>query len=182
MSEPAKVPRRQLAHLAALGALFAAAPALGQAAKAGSKPAAKPEGDTLESVRAVLEEQNKAFNAHDVKGILKTIAPNGVLIGTAPGEIWAGHEEIADAFQHFFADFDAGKQEFENLWRDGGIRGDLAWLMASHKITMTKGAKSHQFGLNTSVTFEKVDGKWLVRAMHFSNLTSGVPAADAKKS
>ena len=182
MPEVSTFPRRTLGWFAAIGALSAASPALGQAAKGGGAAGSATGAEAVDGLKSVIEEHNKAFNAHDVKGVLKTIAPNGVLIGTAPGEIWAGHEEIADAFQHFFADFDAGKQEFENLWRDGGIRGDLAWLMASHKVTMTKGAKSHQFALNTSMTFEKVDGKWLVRAMHFSNLTSGVPAADAKKS
>jgi acyl carrier protein len=76
---------------------------------------------------------------------------------------------------HFFEDLDPGQQKIEPLWRDGHVIGDMAWLMAVTKVAMTKGGKTIEVGINLSVTFEKAAGKWLIRAMHFSNLTGGAP-------
>jgi len=168
MSDTMTIPRRKVAFAAALGAMAAATPALAQ----GDKPS--PE---VEALKALLDAHDKAFSAQDLKGVLALFSPNATILGTGPGEIWGGHGEIAAAYGHFFEDFDPGKQKVEPLWRDGHVLGDMAWLMAVTKVTMTKGARTVEVGINLSVTFEKAAGKWLIRAMHFSNLTGGVPPA-----
>ncbi len=162
--------RRQAAYATALGALVATVPAFGQGAK--------PDAESVDALKALLDEHNRAFTSHDMQGVMRVFAPNATILGTGPGEIWGGHAEIESAYQHFFDDFTPGKQVFENLWREGGVRGDLAWLLSTSKVTMNKDQESREFGLNTSVIFEKIDGKWLVRAMHFSNL-SGRPEPPA---
>ncbi len=166
MSDTMTLPRRRAALGMALGLIAAATPLRAQ----GAKPS--PE---VEALKALLDAHDKAFTAHDMKGVLALFAPNATILGTGPGEIWGGHEEIAVAYSHFFEDFDPGKQTVEALWRDGHVLGDMAWLMTSTKVTMTKGATVVEVGLNLSVTFEKIAGKWLVRTMHFSNLTGGAP-------
>jgi uncharacterized protein (TIGR02246 family) len=167
MSETASaIPRREVALAVALGAIAAASPALAQ----GAKP--NPE---VEALKALLDAHDKAFSAQDVKGVLALFAPSATILGTGPGEIWGGHEEIATAYGHFFEDFDPGKQRIEPLWRDAHVLGDMAWLMSVSKVGMTKGERSVEVGINLSVVFEKAAGKWLIRAMHFSNLTGAVP-------
>jgi uncharacterized protein (TIGR02246 family) len=168
MPETMTLPRRNVAVAVALGAMAAATESFAQ----GAKP-----GPEIEALKALLDAHDKAFTAHDEKGVLALFAPNATILGTGPGEIWGGHEEIASAYAHFFENFDAGKQKAESLFRDGHVIGDMAWLLSVSKISMTKGAKTVEVGLNLSVVFEKGAGKWLIRAMHFSNLTGGAPPA-----
>jgi uncharacterized protein (TIGR02246 family) len=163
------LPRRQVLLGAALGGLAMAAPALAQ-----NKAA---DAATIDALKAVFDNYEKAFSAHDAAGVLKVFAPNAIIMGTGPGEIWGGAAEITEAFKHFFELFDPGKQKSEPLFRDGHAVGDMAWLMSMSKVAFTKGTTTVEFGLNTSVVFEKIGGAWLVRAMHFSNITPAQPAA-----
>lgn len=154
---------RRQATLAALGVVALAAPAMAQAG--GS-------GDSVDALKALLAAHNKAFTNQDLAGVLATLSPDVAIIGTAPGEIWVGHTEATDAYTHFFTDFDPGKQSFEDLWHQGNVGPNGAWLMTMSKVTLQKEDKKTEFGLNLSMVCEKRDGKWLIRAMHFSNLTS----------
>lgn len=155
---------RRDAMLAALGASALAIPAM---AKEKSK---EPE---LAVLRDLLKSHDKAFTAHDMKGVLATLSEDCVLMGTAPGELWIGHDEISGAYEHFFEGFDKGEQSFEHVWHDGNIGPAGAWFMAMSKVTVTKDGEKSEFGLNLSLTCEKHDNKWLIRAMHFSNPTAG---------
>ena len=125
------------------------------------------------AVRAVFKEHDRAFTDQDLKGVLATLNPDAILIGTSPGEIWKGHSEISDAYRHFFSDFDRGKQSFDVLWSDSGVSGDMAWFLSENKVTMNHAGKKSEFGLNLSVTLEKAGDAWLIRTMHFSNLVGG---------
>ena len=152
----------------ALGAAF-----LGMAA---SVPAQTKKDDSIEAVKALLDSYKKVFSAHDMAGLLNLFAPNALIIGTGPGEIWSGAAEIRTAYQRFFDLFDKGQQTYESLFSDGHALSDMAWLATMLKVSFSKGADKTEFGLNLSAVFEKIGGKWLIRAMHFSNLTSGAPA------
>jgi uncharacterized protein (TIGR02246 family) len=169
MPESLTLPRRQVVLGSALGGIAVAVPTLAQTTPAATAP--------VDALKAILDAYEKAFSAHDAAGVLKLFAPNAIGVGTGPGEIWGGTAEITEAFKHFFELFDVGKQKFEPLFRDGHALGDMAWLVSMSKVSFTKGADTVEFGLNTSVVFEKIDGAWLVRAMHFSNLTPAQPAA-----
>jgi uncharacterized protein (TIGR02246 family) len=168
MPEYTTLPRREVMAVA-LGAVALGAPAL---ADAQSKPAAQANPD-LEKLKALLDSYTKAFSAHDLEGVLKHFAPNAVVIGTGPGEIWGGPEEIGEAHKNFFQVFDKGKQSAEQLFRDGHIIGGMAWLLSMTKMTITKGDKTSDFGLNSSVVFERQGAEWQVRVMHISNVAGG---------
>jgi uncharacterized protein (TIGR02246 family) len=170
MSDTMTLPRRDAALAAALGAMAAATPALAAEDQAGRAA-------EVEALKALIDAHDKAFNAHDLKGVLALFTPNATILGTGPGEIWGGAEEIGTAYGHFFEGFDAGKQKIESLWRDGHVIGEMAWLMAVTNVTMTKAAATSEAGINLLVVFEKMVGKWLIRVMHFSNLTTGGPPA-----
>jgi uncharacterized protein (TIGR02246 family) len=165
MSETITIPRRTVATVVALGAVAAATTSFAQGVE---KP--NPE---VAALKALIDAHDKAFSAHDTKGVLALFAANATILGVGPGEIWGGHDEIASAYGHFFADFDAGKHKTESLWFDGHVLGNMAWLMSITKVTMNKGTASVELGLNLSVVFEKTASTWLIRAMHFSNLTGG---------
>jgi uncharacterized protein (TIGR02246 family) len=168
MSEITTFPRREV-MAAALGAAAIATPAL---AGSQTKPAAAGNPE-LEKLKALLDSYTKAFSAHDLAGVMKHFAPNAVVIGTGPGEIWGGPEEIGEAHKNFFQVFDKGKQSAEQLFRDGHIVGGMAWLLSITKMTVTKGDKTSEFGLNSSVVFEREGADWQIRAMHISNITGG---------
>ena len=164
MSESLTLPRRHLVLGAALGGVTAAVPALAQTKP--SDPAA------VEALKALLDAYHKAFSAHDLPAVLKLFAPNAVVIGTGPGEIWGGPEEIGTAHKNFFQLFDPGKQKLEAQFRDAHILGDMAWLVAMSDVSLTKGTTTTEFGLNTSAVFEKTGGVWLIRVMHLSNVAA----------
>ena len=161
MADTLAPPRRQVLLGAALGGLAATVPLFGQAdpAKAAS----------VEALKTLLDTYMKAFSAHDVAGVLKLFAPNAIMVGTGPGEIWGGAEEITTAHKNFFQLFDPGKQKHEALFRDGHVMGDMAWLVAMSQVSFTKGTQVSEFGLNTSAVFEKTGGAWFIRALHLSN-------------
>ena len=133
--------------------------------------AANPE---LEEVRALLKARNEAMTNHDLDGVMATMTPKAAMMGTGPGEIWSGPEEIKAAYEHFFQNFDKGHQKFDYQFRIGGLGTDMGWLMASGNVNVEKDGKAIEFPLNVSVTVTKSGGKWLIAAMHFSTLTGDV--------
>ena len=167
MSGSSVLHRRELVLGGALGGIFAAVPAFAQG---------KGNAESVEALKLALDAYQKAFSAHDMPGLLKLFAPDAITIGTGAGEIWGGAAELTDAYKNFFALFDAGKQKFEPAFRDGHVLGDMAWLVSMSKVSLTKGTKTTEFFLNLSVVFEKIAGQWLIRLMHFSNVTGDQPA------
>lgn len=131
-------------------------------------------------VRALLQAHDKALTAHDLDGLLKTFSPKAAVVGTGPGELWVGPDEISFAYKHFFEGFDAGKQSFQYLWWQGHVSGDTAWLTTVGRVSMTRAGQAHEFGLNISLVAEKTGGRWSISSLHFSNLTP-CPVSEAAK-
>lgn len=163
MFDETPMTRRQAAVATAAGALAVAA--MSSAAEA------KAQGPHTSALKALLAAHNTAFTNHDLKGVLATMTPHAVLMGTGPGELWVGTAELANAYQHFFKDFEKGAQKFQELWYDEKLGGDLASLMVVFKVTMTQGGKSNDVGINMSVLAEKRGNGWMIRNLHFSNLS-----------
>jgi uncharacterized protein (TIGR02246 family) len=140
------------------------------AADAESSETANPE---LDQIRALLRAHDEAFTNQDLNGVMACFAAKAAIMGTGPGEIWSGPDEIKVAYQHFFEGFDKGKQKFEYQFRIGGLSPEMGWLMTSGNVTGEKEGKEFAYPLNLSLTVSKKSGKWLVDAMHFSTLTGG---------
>jgi uncharacterized protein (TIGR02246 family) len=168
MPDTLVAPRRQVLLGAALSGIAVAAPAFGQATPANAA--------SVEALKAMLDAYTKAFSAHDMAGVLKLFSPDAVVLGTGPGEIWGGSDEIAIAHKNFFSLFDPGKHTQEVQFRDGHVLGDMAWLASMSSVSFTKGANTIQFGLNLSAVFEKTGGTWQIRVLHMSNAAT-TPAA-----
>ena len=146
---------------------------LAAAALAGTASAREAkENPEIKNVRALLKAHDQAMKNHDLPAILALFAEKAAVMGTGPGEIWSGPEEIKTAYEHFFQGFDKGQQEFEYEFKIGELGSDMGWLMASGNIKGRKGGKSFEFPINISLTTTKRSGKWLIASMHFSTLTS----------
>ena len=139
-------------------------------ANAETSPDEHPE---VESIRALLRTHDEAFTNHDLEGVMACFAPKAAIMGTGPGEVWSGPEEIKAAYQRFFETFDKGDQKFEYQFKIGRLSSDMGWLMTSGNVNGKKDGKDFAFPLNLSLTVGKTEGKWLIAAMHFSTLTSG---------
>jgi len=157
-------------------AAITAVATLGPSAKAEDK-ADNPE---LDAIRALLKAHDDAMTNHDLKGVMATLTEKAAIMGSGPGEMWVGPEEIKDAYEHFFQGFDKGQQDFEYKFKHGGLGTDMGWLMASGNIKAKKGGKPIEFPINVSLTVVKAADKWKIAAMHFSTLT-GPDEANAKK-
>jgi uncharacterized protein (TIGR02246 family) len=125
-------------------------------------------------VREVFQAHEKAFNSHDLAGVMKLYASGDktVVMGTGPGEVWVGKAQIEDAYKHFFADFDAGTLKRSCPWEVGDVSGDVGWISATCEYHDSLNDKPRAYALNVSVVLQKLDGAWKLRTMHFSNLTS----------
>ena len=122
---------------------------------------------------ALVSKYHQALESQDLAAVVSTYAPgsNTVLLGTGPGERWLGQQQIKDAYEHFFADYDHGTMAIECGSRASGIKGNLAWLMAMCDFTDSMKGKKRTYGVNISAVAEKQDGAWRFRTFHFSNLT-----------
>ncbi|GAK53177.1 hypothetical protein U14_04437 [Candidatus Moduliflexus flocculans] len=130
--------------------------------------------DIAAPLMEMIQKHDKALNDQDLDTIMSTYAPDGtiVMMGTGPGEAWAGKEEIADAYKHFFMDYDAGTLTTECTWHKADQRGNIAWLIMMCNFTDYLKNVQRQYALNISTVFEQIDGQWYFRTFHFSNLTN----------
>ena len=130
----------------------------------------------VESIRALLRAHDEAFTNQDLKGVMECFAPKAAIMGTGPGEVWSGPEEIKVAYQHFFEGFDKGEQKFEYQFKIGGVTPLMGWLMTAGNVTGKKDGKDIAFPVNISMTVAKHQEKWLIASMHFSTLTGTADA------
>jgi ketosteroid isomerase-like protein len=146
---------------------IAAAVAVPSAGIAQTSEGGNPE---LDPIRALLEAYDKAFTAHDLDGVMACMSAKAAILGTGPGEIWSGPDEIKVAHEHFFDGFDKGEQNFDYEFNLGGVISETAWLLTSGNVSGKKDGNEFAFPLNVSLTVAKDAGKWLIVSMHFSIL------------
>ena len=159
---------RRQAILASITGLATVAGAGASAAQAQAPPEANPE---LEQVRALLRAHDEAFTDQNLEAVMACLSEKAAIMGTGPGEIWSGPDEIKVAYQHFFEGFDKGQQHFEYQFRIGELSADMGWMMTAGNVTGKKDGKDLAFPLNLSLTVAKEGGNWKIAAMHFSTLT-----------
>ena len=139
----------------------------------------KAENPQLDAIRALLKAHDDAMTNHDLKGVMATLTEKASIMGSGPGEMWVGPEEIKDAYEHFFQGYDKGHQDFEYKFKHGGLGSDMGWLMASGNIKAKKDGKAIELPMNVSLTVVKAGDQWKIASMHFSTLT-GPDEAKAK--
>jgi ketosteroid isomerase-like protein len=158
-----------LAGLASLAATIAAPPAVN--AQTSEPEPETPENPELEPLRALLKALDVAFTNQNLDGVMATLSENAALMGSGPGEVWSGPDEIKAAYQHFFEGFDIGQQSFDYEFSLGQVGADSGWLMTSGNVSGTKEGNEFTFPVNISLVATKEGDKWRIAAMHFSTLT-----------
>jgi ketosteroid isomerase-like protein len=158
---------RREAIIAGMAGITAAVSAAPKAVAQASQEA----NPDLDQIRTLLQAHDEAFTNQNLNGIMACLTEKAAIMGTGPGEIWSGPDEIKVAYEHFFEGFDKGEQKFEYQFKIGGLTSEMGWLMAAGNVTGKKDGKDFAFPLNLSITVAKKDGKWLIAAMHFSTLT-----------
>ena len=156
MSESSSMSRRQIFGAAALGVAAVVLPSAAEAK-------APKTNNALAPMLSVLQAHNKAFSAHDLKGVMATMTPDVFILGDGPSEILKGQKEVSAAYQKFFSDSAKG-EKFEPAFYEGGMSDNAGWIMAVTKIIHTKGNEKIERGLNVSVALVKRDGKWLIQS------------------
>src|SRR5260221_11268151 len=69
-----------------------------------------PEG---EPIRALLKAHDEAFTNHNLDGVMACLTEKAAIMGTGPGEIWPGPDEIKVPYVPFFRGFAEGHQTDE---------------------------------------------------------------------
>jgi uncharacterized protein (TIGR02246 family) len=129
------------------------------------------ENPEVEPIRALLKAHDEAFTNQNLDGVLACLTKKAAIMGTGPGEIWSGPDEIKVAYEHFFQGFDKGQQKYEYQFKIAGVTPEMGWLMTSGNVTGQKEGKDFTYPINISLTVAKNAGKWRIAAMHFSTLT-----------
>jgi len=155
-----------IAGVAGITAAVAVAPTADAQASEGANP-------DLDQIRTLLRAHDEAFTNQDLGGIMACLTEKAAIMGTGPGEVWSGPDEIKLAYEHFFEDFDKGEQKFEYQFKIGGVTPEMGWLMTAGNVNGKKDGKEFTFPLNLSLTVAKKGGEWRIAAMHFSTLTGG---------
>src|SRR5215467_3826017 len=96
---------------AIMGIATIAAAAAVPSVASGQKPEAQ--SPELEPIRALLQAYDTAFTNQDLNGVMATMSDKAALMGSGPGEIWSGPDEIKAAHQKLFEGFDAKQQGFD---------------------------------------------------------------------
>ena len=93
-------------------------------------PAARAE-DSKEAAEVekfgLLKAHDKAMTNHDLKSVMACLTEKAAIMGTGPGEIWLGPEDIKVAYEHFFEGFDKGEQNLKYQFKIGGVTADMGW-------------------------------------------------------
>jgi uncharacterized protein (TIGR02246 family) len=122
-------------------------------------------------IQEALKAYVAALSNKDLKGCLDAFAPGPatVLMGTGPGEVWVGRDEIKAAHLEFFKTFT--KQESKSNWTISAADGKVAWGAAEVAVSQKRGDARNHFILHCSMVLKKTEGKWLIAMWHFSHLT-----------
>ena len=134
--------------------------------------AADPENPDVAKISDLLNRHDAAMTNHDIDGVLACLSDSAAIMGSGPGEMWKGNEEIKTAYKHFLEVFDKGQQSFEYLYSVHGLTPDMGWWMTSGNVKAKKDGKDLAYPLNISLTVAKDGGDWKIAAMHFSTLVS----------
>ncbi|MEE4378390.1 MAG: nuclear transport factor 2 family protein [Candidatus Competibacteraceae bacterium] len=148
---------------------------------AGISQAQEVDQSIKDGVKALWEAQQKAFDNHDVDGVMATYADSDdiMLMGTGPGEHWVGKEEVKDAYSNFMKGFDANTVEAKCGEGAGSARGDVVWLTIVCHFKDQKQGENREFVLNLSGVIVKQGEDWRYHTIHFSHLM-GNPEQAAK--
>ena len=133
------------------------------------------ESKEMAAVKEAIQKHDEALNKQDLAALMDTYAANAdiVLMGTGPGEVWVGKQNIEETYKHFFKDFKAGSLKHDCPWSMSDQKDNVAWLAVSCQMQDVGKKGKRSYVLNLSAMLIKEQAEWKFQMMHFSQLTSG---------
>ena len=96
------------------------------------------EDEGYREIKVSLKAHDVAMSSHSMDGVLACFAPDVVLMGSGPGELWTGTDETKEAYTKFFEGFDKGEHDFHYNYKFGGLSADMGWLVVSGEVNGKK--------------------------------------------
>jgi uncharacterized protein (TIGR02246 family) len=134
------------------------------------------ESSDAKSVRAVLDQYIRAWQAGDVPALAVTMArdPDTVVIGTDAAEYLVGWPAVESSLRKQLGTFEGTKVSSRDRRITLGRSGTVAWVSELWDITTRAGGESVALsGMRASHVLEKRDGKWLIVHAHYSMPVAG---------
>ena len=121
-------------------------------------------------IRALVDRWAKAFEAHDIDGIMANYAPGDAVVAydIAPPLQYKGNESYRKDYQEFLAQYD-GPIHVE--YRDMRIlnSGDVGFVHTLERFTgRLKGGQQSDMWIRYTGGLQKMNGKWLIVHDHVS--------------
>jgi ketosteroid isomerase-like protein len=124
------------------------------------------------AIRELLERLNQGFARRDVQRVLNLFAsgPEIMFIGSEPGEIAAGPEQLRNLLAGLFA-----RGEIYQ-WRWGelhlSVTGDIAWLVAQ-AVLLVEGPEPLELPYRITLVLQRCNSAWLIAHYHGSEPAAG---------
>ena len=117
-------------------------------------------------VREAIKQHISAYSRKDLKGVMATIAPDAVFIGSGADERLVGLAQIRAAYE---ADCSRGSSAtFTFTWISISTRGSVGWFASDCKAIVDTGTRKVELvGRWTGVLVKQGD-RWLFVQSHFS--------------
>jgi len=119
-------------------------------------------------IREAIDNWAKALRAKDIKSVMSHYAPDLVTFDLAPPLAYVGADSLRKNLEAWFPTFQGPiGHEISDLHID--VSQDLALCRSLNRITGTRtsGEKTDVW-VRATVSFRKIDGKWLVTHEHTS--------------
>jgi uncharacterized protein (TIGR02246 family) len=136
-------------------------------------------------VRALLDRWAKAFEAHDIEGIMSTYAPGDAVIAydLVPPLQFKGKDAYRKDYEEFLAQYDGAIHvEFRDMRIMAG--SEIGFVHALERFTgKLKNGQQSDLWLRYTGGLRKISGKWLIVHDHVSvpaDLQSGKAVLDLK--
>jgi uncharacterized protein (TIGR02246 family) len=127
---------------------------------------------TIDEIRALMQSQDKALDAHDVDGVMATFADSDdiMVMGTGPGEHWVGKQEVKDAYANIMQKFDAHTMETKCGEGAGSSQGDVVWFTVVGTVSRKHNEEMLATVINMSAVVVKHGDGWRFHTVHYSHL------------
>jgi ketosteroid isomerase-like protein len=117
-------------------------------------------------VRETIKQHISAYSRKDLKGVMATIAPDAVFIGSGEDERLVGLAQIKAAYE---ADFSRkGSATFTFTWTSISTRGAVAWFASDCKAIVDTGTRKIELVGRWTGVLVKQEDRWLFVQSHFS--------------
>lgn len=128
------------------------------------------------AVEQLVREQYAAIDRLEVESWMRTVAPDAILLGTDPQDVWVGRDaavaQLAEGFEPARQAGAKASHRSKNLQIGISPDGRAAWVADELDFTLEMGGQAVTTSFRLTQVIAERDGAWWVLAQHWS---IGVP-------